>query len=253
MQADYSPLRGSWLAWFLLSLLCPACATLTPEDVDPLEKINRPIYTFNQQIDKFILKPAADAYVKVIPQPVRSVVSNFFDNVAYLNVIANDFLQGKGEQGLSDIARFIFNSTFGIFGFFDVATPMGLRAHQEDFGQTLGVWGVKPGPYLVLPLFGPSTLRDSPGLAVSAATNLLFYAPNSTLSVPLGVATVPLGSVTVSMGVLGAVDARARASGGYEFINETALDPYAFTREAYLQRRTYLIYDGKPPLLELSD
>lgn len=235
------------------AMLCSGCATLSGPNVDPLEGINRPIYTFNQNVDKYLLKPATDVYEKITPKPVQTMISNFFDNVAYPNVILNDFLQGKAAQGMSDISRFVFNSVFGIVGLFDVSTAMGLKAHEEDFGQTLAVWGAGRGPYLVLPLLGPSTFRDAPGLAVSAATNLLFYVKDSTLSIPLGIAKVPLGSTTVTMGVLGAVDARSRASGGFEFINQAALDPYAFTREAYLQYRTYLIYDGKPPLPELPD
>lgn len=222
--------------------LASGCATVSQAErnVDPLEDVlNRPFYQFNRDVDRAFLKPAADAYVKVTPQLIRTSVSNFFDNVGYLNVILNDFLQGKVSQGFADTGRFLVNSTVGLAGLFDVATAMGMDEHDEDFGQTLGVWGADAGPYLVLPLLGPNTVRDAPGIPVSAVTNMLFYVGEVAVTAPLA--------------VLGVIDARARAIGAFQFIEEAALDPYIFTREAYLQRRIFLIYDGSPPRPEFFD
>lgn len=227
--------KGAMAIFLAIIVSISGCAT-TPQgeqNVDPFETVNRGFFQFNRDFDRAFLEPAADAYVKVTPQPVRTSVSNFFDNLGYLNVILNDFLQGKVEQGFWDTSRFVLNSTVGLAGVFDVATAMGLEEHNEDFGQTLGVWGAGAGPYLVLPLLGPSTVRDAPGIPVTTVTSPLFY--------------VDQAAVTVPVGGLGVVDARARQVGAFQFIEEAALDPYVFTREAYLQRRIFLIYDGDPP------
>lgn len=236
------PKGGIRLAVALLAvMLLPACATRPPTAgaYDPAENVNRRIYTFNRNVDEAVLKPVANAYVKVTPLPVRTAASNFLSNVGYLNVILNDMLQGKVGQGFSDIGRFVVNSTLGIFGTIDVATPMGLVRHDEDFGQTLGVWGTGEGRYLMLPLLGPNTVRDSPGLAVATATNLLFYIGSSAVTIPLA--------------LLNAVDQRARATGAFQFVDTAAVDPYVFTREAYHQRRIFLIYDGNPPPPDLEE
>lgn len=241
-----SPIRPLHLLAVLLPAitLLASCATTRPappraEAYDPAESVNRHIYGFNRGLDRAVLKPAADAYTKVTPFPLRTAVANFFGNIGYLNVVLNDLLQGKVQQGFSDLGRIVVNSTFGILGTIDVATPMGLARHDEDFGQTLAVWGVREGAYLTLPLFGPNTVRDSPGLAVSSVTNLLFYVGTSGVTIPLT--------------VLNAVDQRARASGAFQFIDEASVDPYVFTREAYRQRRTFLIFDGNPPPPEFED
>ena len=228
-----------WLAvgWSAFALLT-GCATMQsadPEvpDNDPFESVNRPIYRANDFIDRRIAKPVTEAYVSYTPQPVQNSVSNFFDNVVYLNVILNDFLQGKGTQGLEDSGRFLVNTTFGFFGIWDMATPLGLEAHDEDFGQTLGVWGMDESIYLVLPFIGPSSTRDAPNLGVSTVTNILFY-----MSTP----------VVVPVALLGFIDKRARLDEAVTFRDETAVEPYLFTREAYLQHRKFLIYDGNPPI-----
>ncbi len=236
-------LRATWIGLmvFLFLVASLGCAS-TPgksDPHDPLERTNRAVYRFNEALDKAVLKPAADAYVKITPQPVRTSVSNFFDNLAYPNVILNDLLQGKMEQSVSDTSRFIWNSTVGIFGLFDVASYMGMAPHDEDFGQTLGVWGSGAGPYLVLPLLGPSTVRDTTGLPITYVTNALFY--------------VGQASVTYPLAVLNAIDLRARAAGFMRFLDVAALDPYLFTRESYLQYRTYLIYDGRVPRAKLLE
>ena len=228
-----------WLAvgWSAFALLT-GCATMQsadPEvpDNDPFESVNRPIYRANDFIDRRIAKPVTEAYVSYTPQPVQNSVSNFFDNVVYPNVILNDFLQGKGTQGLEDSGRFLVNSTFGCLGIWDMATPLGLEAHDEDFGQTLGVWGMDESIYLVLPFIGPSTVRDVPNLGVSTVTNILFYVPSP---------------YVVPVALLGFIDLRARLDEAITFRDETAVEPYLFTREAYLQHRKFLIYDGNPPV-----
>ena len=228
-----------WLVvgWSAFALLT-GCATMQsadPEvpDNDPFESVNRPIYRANDFIDRRIAKPVTEAYVSYTPQPVQNSVSNFFDNVVYPNVILNDFLQGKGTQGLEDLGRFLVNTTFGFLGVWDMATPLGLEAHDEDFGQTLGVWGMDESIYLVLPFIGPSTVRDVPNLGVSTVTNILFYVPSP---------------YVVPVALLGFIDLRARLDEAITFRDETAVEPYLFTREAYLQHRKFLIYDGNPPV-----
>ena len=228
-----------WLVvgWSAFALLT-GCATMQsadPEvpDNDPFESVNRPIYRANDFIDRRIAKPVTEAYVSYTPQPVQNSVSNFFDNVVYPNVILNDFLQGKGTQGLEDLGRFLVNTTFGFLGVWDMATPLGLEAHDEDFGQTLGVWGMDESIYLVLPFIGPSTVRDVPNLGVSTVTNILFYVPSP---------------YVVPVALLGFIDLRARLEEAITFRDETAVEPYLFTREAYLQHRKFLIYDGNPPI-----
>jgi len=210
--------------------LLAGCAS-GPNKIDPYENTNRSIYNFNEGVDRVVLKPLADGYVKFIPKPARIGLGNAFDNLVYGNVIVNDFLQGKAPQGFGDFGRMAVNSTIGIGGILDVATPLGLPAHQEDFGITLGKWGAGAGPYLVLPILGPSTERDVPGLGVEIAANPLTW-----IYVPW-YASVPLGGADL-------VDLRSRGEGLVQFRNEAALDPYVFTRDAYLQYRQNLIHEG---------
>ncbi len=228
-----------WLVvgWSAFALLtgCATTQSADPEvpDNDPFESVNRPIYRANDFIDRRIARPVTKAYLSYTPQPVQNSVSNFFDNVVYPNVILNDFLQGKGTQGLEDLGRFLVNSTFGFLGVWDMATPLGLEAHDEDFGQTLGVWGMDESIYLMLPFIGPSTVRDVPNLGVSTVTNILFYVPSP---------------YVIPVALLGFIDQRARLDEAVTFRDETAVEPYLFTREAYLQHRKFLIYDGNPPI-----
>lgn len=216
-------------------ILLSGCTTLqaTDEDRDPFEGFNRSVYSFNQIVDRAVLEPVATGYKKVVPQPVRTGVSNFFSNIAYPTVIINDFLQGKFQQGVSDASRFVANSTFGVLGIFDVATYMEMPAHREDFGQTFGVWGIGEGPYLVLPLFGPSNPRDGIGSILDYQADIL-----STYDSTAG------RSAARS---LKAVDKRSNLLSAGRILDQAALDPYSFTREAYRQRRLNLIYDGNPP------
>ncbi|MEE8208955.1 MAG: VacJ family lipoprotein, partial [Nitrosomonadaceae bacterium] len=184
-------MKPSYLAAYLLLLfaaLSTGCATVPQEDQgvtasneaassnDPYENVNRPIYDFTETIDRNILAPVANSYIEHVPGPVRNSVGNFYDNLGYPNVILNSFLQGKMIQGVEDTLRFVFNTTIGLAGIFDVATHMGLEKHDEDFGQTLGVWGVDNTSYMYLPILGPSSNRDVLGLPVTIASNMLFIA-----------------------------------------------------------------------------
>jgi phospholipid-binding lipoprotein MlaA len=196
------------------------------------------MYEFNDDLDRAILKPVADAYTSALPQPVRTGVSNFYDNITYLDTTINSFLQGKVVQGASDLGRFIVNTTIGIAGIFDVATYMGLEQHDEDFGQTLAVWGVRDDQYLMYPVLGPSSVRDTGGIVVSVLTNPIFYA------------TAP---VAVPLAIVQGVDLRARKEGFVRFRDEAALDPYLFTRDSYLQHREFEILNGNLPRRSIYD
>lgn len=212
--------------------LMAGCAA-GPNKADPYEKTNRSIYNFNEGLDKVALKPLSNLYVAVFPKPLRTILGNAFDNLVYGNVILNDFLQGKSQQGFGDLGRMAANSTVGIGGLFDVATGWKLPAHENDFGITLAKWGAKPGPYLVLPLFGPSTARDAPGLGVEYLTD------------PLTWICAPWAAI-IPLDVTDLVDARTRGDFLARFRNEAALDPYVFTREGYLQYREHQINPGRP-------
>ena len=215
-------------------LVLVGCATTGEGDPrDPFEPWNRGVYRFNEKVDEKIARPVATAYRKIIPDEIRSRVRNFFANLADPFIGVNNFLQGKFEEGVGDWARFAFNSTIGLFGIHDVATDMGLEKHNEDFGQTFGRWGVGPGPYLVLPILGSSTLRDGVG------TGLDLY-------------TDPITEVRpyhLQYGLVGLrlTQTRADLLDASRILDEAALDKYTFQRDAYLQRRRSLIYDGRPP------
>ncbi|MDA8389219.1 MAG: VacJ family lipoprotein [Gammaproteobacteria bacterium] len=216
----------------LMILVLSGCATMTGRPAggvdDPLEPMNRAFYHFNSEADRWVMTPVSNAYVAVTPKPVRGSLTNFFDNVSYPNVIVNDFLQGRVVQGASDIGRFVVNSTLGMLGFFDVAGRLGLKAHTEDAGLTLARWGVPRGPYLVLPFVGPDTLRNTPSIAFSIFTNVLYYVGNAAVTVPLSIISV--------------INTRANATNEIEYVRRNAVDPYIFTRDAYLQHRNYLIH-----------
>jgi phospholipid-binding lipoprotein MlaA len=216
----------------LLSLITGCASNPGGDPGDPYESANRKIYNFNDAIDRNVLQPVARGYVDVTPKPVRTGFTNFFANAGYLNVIANDLLQGKGKQFLSDSGRFVVNSTFGLGGLFDPAREMGLVAHDEDLGQTFGVWGAGEGAYLNLPLGGPSSVRDAPGFVAAIFTNPLTYL-NPVVNIPLN--------------VVNAVNTRANLLEATNIRDQAALDPYTFVREAYRQQREFKIYDGNPP------
>ena len=231
------------LALLLLALFVStstACVSVPggPEPDDPWEPFNRSMYDFNDGIDKDIIEPVADAYLK-IPDGGRKAIHNFFVNLTYPTTVINQFLQGKFERGFEDTMRFIFNTTFGLLGFIDFAGPTGLARHQEDFGQTFAVWGIPSGNFVTLPVLGPRTVRSAVAW------------PLDFLSKPLRWIDTP-GEFVVLVFV-DIVDTRARLAPAIRLRDETAFDPYIFTREAYLQQRLNLIHDGNPPLDELED
>jgi phospholipid-binding lipoprotein MlaA len=243
--ASRDPARRRASAWQLalfMALVAPGAALGGERKPnDPLERLNRATYAFNDALDRMLAKPLARGYKSVTPQPVRGAVSNFLANLYYPTTALNQFLQGKFRYGFSDSARFVVNSTIGIGGFFDPATKLGLGAHDEDFGQTLGHWGVPPGPYLVLPLFGPSDFRDAPTRLIDTYTEVPHYAPK------------PIRTKTglIVRGARG-IDQRAQLIGADEAINN-AFDPYALLRDAYVRQRQYNVMDGNVPPESFDD
>ncbi|MDD5328849.1 MAG: VacJ family lipoprotein [Sulfuricella sp.] len=216
----------------LLSLGLLGCAT-NGDRHDPLEPLNRGIYKFNDTIDKAVIKPVATGYKEVMPGPARTAVGNFFSNLDDVLVLLNDLLQFKLDQAASDFSRLTWNTTAGIGGLIDIGSSFDLPKHNEDFGQTLGYWGVESGPYLVLPFFGPSTFRDAVGRAVDGYYDPLWrHKPVDERNTAIAVETV---------------DTRSRLLDSEKVLEEAALDRYIFLRDAYLQHRRALVYDGKPP------
>jgi phospholipid-binding lipoprotein MlaA len=216
----------------LACVLMAGCAT-TRDNPDPWEGFNRKTYAFNDVLDRNVMKPVAQGYQRVTPPFVQEGVNNFFDNLEDVATSLNNFLQGKPKQGFSDAGRFLANTVLGVFGLWDVATPMGLEKHYEDFGQTLGVWGVPAGPYLVLPLLGPSSARDAPAKAVDPAW---YYAD-----------AVNPERLYWSLWGLEKVRTRANLLKAESVIEAAALDKYTFIRDAWLQRRRSQVFDGSPP------
>ena len=200
---------------------------------DPWEGMNRSVYSFNDKLDQVALKPLAKAYVNVVPSPVRTGVSNFFGNLGDVWTAANSVLQLKGQAAVESAMRVVVNTTFGLGGLLDVATEMRLPKHKEDFGQTLARWGMPSGPYVVLPVLGPSTLRDTAALPLDMKGDLTQQ-----------VSDVPTRN---SLTVLHATDTRAGLLQATDVVKDAALDPYSFVRDAYLQKRRNDIYDGNPP------
>jgi phospholipid-binding lipoprotein MlaA len=210
------------------------CATAGGNPDDPLEGYNRAMFGFNDSVDKAIIKPVASGYKAVVPAFARTGVSNFFSNLGDVWIGINNVLQGKLGEGASDFGRFAINTTVGVLGLFDVASGAGLEKHNEDFGQTLGRWGVGSGAYVVLPLFGPSSVRDGFGLlAVDWQGDPVYYVGN-----------VPTRNELYALRL---VDTRAGLLDASRLMEEAALDRYAYVRGAFLQRRRSLVYDGNPP------
>jgi len=228
------PFRASGvLALIALTSLSAGCAS-KGNPRDPLEPMNRSIYQFNEHFDRVFLKPAAIAYTTVTPPPVQGGITNFFGNFRDVTTGVNNLLQAKVSAGFSDFGRVLINSTIGMFGVFDVASRLGLKKHSEDFGQTLGVWGVHDGPYLVLPFLGPSTARDAGGLIGDYLTDPEFFLFNDP----------PLNHIVF---ITRAVSVRADLLESEELFNAAAIDRYSFLRDAYLQRRHTLINGGRAP------
>lgn len=216
----------------LAVVLLGGCAT-TSSPQDPFEPFNRGVYKFNERVDKAVLRPTARAYRTVVPSFVRQSVSNVFSNVGDVRVVLNNTLQGKFKTAYSDFGRVAINSTLGVLGLFDIATEAGIEKHQEDFGQTLGWWGFPDGPFIMLPLFGPSSARDAGGFAVDYFTDPITYVDPSRAHNQL-----MLGRL---------INRRAELLDAKQVLDAAALDGYQFTRDAYLQRRRNLVFDGNPP------
>ena len=222
-------------------LVGTGCATRTPyEDVsDPLEPLNRAIYTFNDYLDRGVLKPVAEKYVEFIPGTARTGVRNFYNNLLEPITIINGALQGKGEQAVSDTMRFGFNTIFGVLGLIDVSTDWGLERHEEDFGQTFAVWGFGEGWYLVLPLFGPSNVRDGIGLLAALRLQPIRYVDDTTLK--------------YTAYSLYFISQRADLLSATAVLDTASLDAYLQVREAYRQKRWSDIHDGNPPEPDFFD
>ena len=233
-------LRGvcRWVATLATAVavvgLLSGCATTDDKVADPFEGVNRTVYSFNKAVDTAILKPVAQGYQAVVPDPIDQAITNFFSNLADIRNAVNNFLQLKLTRAFEDVARVAVNSTLGLGGFIDLASGIGLTKHDEDFGQTLGRWGIDTGPYLVVPFYGPSSLRDAVGLAADT----VFLDPVTQVN------DVPVRN---AMWATRAVDRRADLLEAEKIIEVGVLDEYDFIRDAYLQRRRSLVYDGDPP------
>ncbi len=233
LQNTQSPVRAAlWGALACILLLVAGCATgPNANPRDPLEPLNRHVDRFNDDVDSLVLKPVATVYKKAAPPLVRTGVSNFFNNVADIGSLLNNVLQLKLRASAEMLMRVSVNSTYGLGGVLDLASELGLERHTEDFGQTLGYWGVPPGPYLVLPILGPSTVRDTTALIVDYEGDVTGYVD-------------PIGTRTALNG-LRIVNTRANLLRLGTLLEEASLDKYSFARDAYLQRRRALVLDGE--------
>ena len=218
-----------------LGLAAGGCATTAapPPPHDPLEGFNRTVFDFNDTLDRALVKPVAQAYEAGVPELFRSMIGNVFENLSDLWIAANQLMQGKPREAASDFGRFLVNTLVGFGGIADPASEFGLEKHNEDFGQTLGRWGVPPGPYLVLPVFGPSNIRDGTGLAAGiAADPVKLFGTDSEQN---------------AARIVRAIDNRARLLTAEKVLEGAALDRYSFLRDSYLARRRNLVWDGNPP------
>lgn len=229
-----------WLFTLMLVIIVSGCATQANKD--PLEGVNRGVYKFNDVADRFLLKPVASTYKTVTPTPVRSGVNNFFSNIGTVITVINDLLQLKFSNAFQDAGRFVINTTFGLGGFIDVASMDKIEKHKEDFGQTLGHWGVGSGAYLVLPFLGPSTLRDAGGLMVDTISDPITYTHN-------------IGEIRLHNQIRATqfIDRRTELLEAKDLVDDASLDPYAFMRDAYLQRRENQVRDGVVAVVNDSD
>lgn len=228
--------RNALLTTLAAALLagCASTSELQRDDPDPLEGYNRAMFAVNDAVDKALFKPVAQVYQKVLPDPVIASVGNFFSNLNDVVVLVNDVLQFKFHLAAQDSSRIVFNTTFGLLGLFDVASHMGLPKNREDFGQTLGFWGVGEGYYIVLPFLGPSTVRDTFGLVGDFTINPIDWATDSS-------------TVEWSLWGLNLINRRAGVLQIERAFADAQIDPYAFQRSAYLQQRRNLVHDGRPP------
>ena len=236
-----APLSARWVQAMMLcaSLALGGCATIKDarggpgQRLDPWENWNRKVFAFNESLDENVLKPVATVYAKIVPQFVRRGVDNVFGNVADAWSAVNNVLQAKWEPAFTDVVRVTTNSVLGFGGVLDIASEFGLDHHYEDFGQTLGRWGFGPGAYVVWPLLGPSTVRDSIGLPLDRTASPALVINN--------------GSLQFGITVLQIVNTRANLLGASRLLDDIALDKYTFLRDAYLQRRRSLVFDGDAP------
>ena len=218
----------------LAALALGGCATAGGGDPrDPWEGLNRKTFAFNDALDKAVMKPIARGYRAVTPDFVQEGVNNFYANIEDVATCLNNFLQGKPKEAMSDAMRVVMNTTLGVFGLWDVATPFGLEKHDEDFGQTLGWWGVGPGPYFVIPLLGPSTARDAPARAVDPSW---YYS-----------SAIDSNAAYWSWWGVDKVRTRTNLLRAESVLEQAALDRYTFIRDAWLQRRRNKVFDGRPP------
>lgn len=222
-----------------VAALTSGCASTSQNPDDPFEPYNRAMFGFNEAVDKVAIKPLAEGYDAVTPLPVRSGVGNFFGNVGDIWIAINSLLQGKLGDAANDAGRVVINTTVGILGVFDVATELGLEKHDEDFGQTLGVWGVGEGAYFVVPFFGPRTLRDTVVLPIDLAGDDVWAIKDvATRNILTGVRLI---------------HGRAALLGVDKTLEEGTLDKYAYARDFYLQQRRYKVFDGRPPREDFDD
>lgn len=231
--------RRAGLAGLIAGALMLSGSALAQQPVnDPYEGFNRAMFAVNEGLDTVAIKPIAQAYDFVTPLPVRAGVGDFFGNILDVRNVLNNTLQGKLSDAGVDLGRLLINSTIGIFGLFDVASELGLQRHDEDFGQTLAVWGWEDSSFLFWPLVGPRTVRDTGGLIVDIYTDPTWYAINKSVA------------ARNSLVALRFIDVRASLLPSDKVVDEAALDKYAYVRDAYLQRRRNQIFDGSPPRLE---
>ena len=216
----------------LAAVLLAGCAA-APSRVDPLEPMNRALFDVHTAVDNAVVRPAIQAYVDVVPAPIRTSISNVFNNIDDLISAVNDLLQGDLDRFGNDMGRVILNTGFGFGGLFDLASMAGIERGNQDFGLTFGKWGFDQGPYLFVPIFGPTTVRDGAGWITRFAVGPVGFLPD-----------VPVRNTLYGAG---AVDLRAQLAGAAQFVDTAALDRYLFIRNAYLQRRRFLVYDGRPP------
>ena len=234
MKKFLKPLRITSL---LAAATLAGCAT-SGDPRDPIEGFNRGVYQFNDTFDEYLLNPVAKGYYAIAPAPVDKGITNFFSNLNDVTVAFNDLLQFKFQHAAGDVGRVVINSTIGVLGFMDIATRMDLEKHDEDFGQTLATWGVGSGPYLVLPFLGPNTVRDTSGLVVDTFVDPI----NQIKHIPTRNTLTALKIVDLRADLLAIDDLKDVITKG--------VDPYDVIKNAYLQRRTWLIYDGEPPELD---
>ena len=233
MKVHQAKRRAIAVASVVTAMSLVGCASTTANNPkDPFESFNRTMFSVNEGIDT-VVKPVAQGYADYVPSPIRTGIGNFFGNIADLWIAVNNYLQGKITEGSSDVSRVIVNTTMGVGGLFDVATHLDLEKHNEDFGQTLGVWGIDTGPYLFWPFIGPRDVRDTFGFLADTYTDPVWRVNN-----------VPVRNSAV---VVRFIDVRASLLPADKIVEEAAFDKYSYIRNAYLQNRLNAVYDGNPP------